>query len=64
MRGPKPAVLELQESERGALEALVRKHGTTQQIAQRGRMIILAAEGKNNEEIARDLRVCADTVRT
>jgi transposase len=64
MRGPKPAVLELKTNEREALEALIRKHGTPQQIAQRGRMILLAAEGKNNEEIARELGVCADTVRT
>lgn len=64
MRGPKPAALELSEREREALEALVRKYSTPQQIAQRGRMILLAAEGKNNEEIARELGVCADTVRT
>ncbi len=64
MRGPKPAVLELQENEREGLETLVRKHSTPQQIAQRGRMILEAAQGKNNEEIARDLGVCADTVRT
>jgi transposase len=64
MRGPKPAVLELKETEREALEALVRKHSTPQQIAQRGRMILLAAEGKNNEQVARELGACADTVRT
>jgi putative transposase len=64
MRGPKPAVLELSESEREELEALVRKHNTPQQLAQRARMILLAAEGKNNEEVARELGVCADTVRT
>jgi putative transposase len=64
MRGPKPAVLTLNEQEQEALEVLVRKHSTPQQIAQRGRMILLAAEGKNNEQIARELGACADTVRT
>lgn len=64
MRGPKPAVLELNENEREELEALVRKHSTPQQIAQRGRMILAAAQGKNNEQVARELGVCADTVRT
>jgi putative transposase len=64
MRGPKPAVLELNESEREELEALVRKHSTPQQIAQRARMILLAAQGNNNEEVARELGACADTVRT
>jgi putative transposase len=64
MRGPKPAVLELKEREREELEALVRKHSTPQQIAQRGRMILLAAQGMNNEQVARELGACADTVRT
>lgn len=64
MRGPKPAVLTLNETEREALEALVRKHSTPQQIAQRGRMILFAAEGKNNAQIARELGACVDTVRT
>lgn len=64
MRGPKPAVLELNETEREELEALVRKHSTPQQIAQRGRMILLAAQGNNNEQVARELGACADTVRT
>jgi hypothetical protein len=41
----------------------VRRHGTPQQQALRGRMILAAAEGKNNSQIARDLCVCVDTVR-
>ncbi len=64
MRGPKPAILELTETEREELEALVRKHNTPQQLAQRGRMILLAAQGMNNEQVARELGACADTVRT
>ncbi|GHO97395.1 hypothetical protein KSF_112680 [Reticulibacter mediterranei] len=64
MRGPKPAVLALSEREREALEALVRKHSMPQQIAQRGRMILLAAEGKSNAQIARELGACVDTVRS
>ncbi len=64
MRGPKPAAIELNENEREALEVLVRKHSTPQQIAQRGRMILLATQGNNNEQVARELGVCADTVRT
>jgi transposase len=64
MRGPKPAVLELNEREQEELEALVRKHSTPQQIAQRGRMILAAAQGKNNGQIARELGACVDTVRS
>jgi putative transposase len=64
MRGPKPKNLDLSEVERNELKALVRRHSTPQQVAQRGRMILAAAEGKNNSQIARDLGVCVDTVRS
>ncbi|HET8843745.1 MAG TPA: helix-turn-helix domain-containing protein [Ktedonobacteraceae bacterium] len=64
MRGPKPRELTLNEKEQKELEALVRRHTTPQQQALRGRIILAAAEGKNNTRIARDLRVSVDTVRT
>lgn len=63
MRGPKAAVLALNEREQKELEALVRRHTTPQQIAQRGRMILAAAQGKNNGQIARELGMKVDTVR-
>lgn len=63
MRGPKPEPLTLSDAEKTELERLVRRHGTPQQLALRGRMILAAAEGKNNSQIARDLGVCVDTVR-
>jgi putative transposase len=63
MRGPKPDPLILSDAEKTELERLVRRHGTPQQQALRGRMILAAAEGKNNSQIARDLGVCVDTVR-
>lgn len=63
MHGPKPAELALNEQEQKELEALVRRHNTPQQIAGRGRMILAAAQGKNNGQIARELGVKADTVR-
>src|SRR5436309_1831936 len=62
-KGPKPAEVQLDEEERNELEALVRRHSTPQQLAQRARMILGAAEGKRNAQIARDLEVCVDTVR-
>lgn len=64
MRGPKPEPLTLSDVEKSELERLVRRHGTPQQLALRGRMILAAAEGKNNSQVARDLGVCVDTVRT
>jgi transposase len=63
-KGPKPAELTLSEEEHKRLEALVHRHTTPQQLAKRGRMILLAAEGKRNAEIARELGVCVDTVRS
>ncbi len=64
MRGPKPETLTLSEQEHKELEALVRRHSTPQQVAQRGRMILAAAEGKNNSQSARALGVSVDTVRS
>ncbi|HEY6407914.1 MAG TPA: helix-turn-helix domain-containing protein [Ktedonobacteraceae bacterium] len=62
-KGPKPAELTLSEEERKELEALVRRHGTPQQLAKRGRMILGAADGKSNAQIAREVRASVDTVR-
>ncbi len=64
LRGPKPEPLSLSDAERNALEVLVRRHGTPQQLAQRGRIILAADQGKNNSQIARDLDLYVDTVRT
>lgn len=64
MRGPKPEPLSLSEAERNALEMFVRRHSTRQQLALRGRMILLADKGNNNGQIARELGVSVDTVRT
>lgn len=63
MRGPKPAVLELNERAQREVEALVRRHSTPQQLAQRGRVVLAAAQGKNNGQIARELVMKVDTVR-
>ena len=64
MRGPKPQELTLSEKEQKELEALVRRHNAPQQQALRGRIILAAAGGKNNTQIARELHVSVDTVRT
>jgi transposase len=63
-KGPKPADLTLRDEERKELEVFVRRHSTPQQLAKRGRMILAAAEGKRNAEIARELGICTDTVRS
>ena len=63
-KGPKPAELTLREQERKELEALVRRHSTPQQVAKRARIVLAAADGKRNAEIARELSVSVDTART
>ena len=64
MRGPKPERLSLNDAERNQLEVLVRRHSTPQQLALRGRIILLADQGKNNSQIARELAISVDTVRS
>jgi putative transposase len=63
MRGPKPPVVELSGEERQGLKALARARRTPQQIALRARIVLAAADGLNNTQIARQLGVDADTVR-
>lgn len=63
MRGPKPPQVELSTEERRGLERVVRAHRTPQQVALRARIVLAAADGLNNTQIARQLRVDADTVR-
>ena len=60
MPGRKPAKVELSEKVRQELEKLVARHTTEQQKAQRARIILKAAEGKNHAEIARELKISID----
>lgn len=63
MPGPKPPEIILTDAERRDLEKLVSRHTTEQQKALRGRILLLAAGGKNTPEIARELKTSLDTVR-
>jgi DNA-directed RNA polymerase specialized sigma24 family protein len=63
MPGPKPEPIELSDKVRCELEKLVARHTTGQQKTQRARIILKAAEGKNNAEIARELNQSIDMVR-
>jgi putative transposase len=54
MPGPKPSVINLNDLERQGLELLVRRYKTGQQEVIRARIVLLAAMGKNNREIADD----------
>ncbi len=63
VRGPKPPMIALTAVERRELAALVRRHTTPQQLALRARIVLAAADGANNGQIARDLAVSVDMVR-
>lgn len=63
MPGPRPPSVDLTDEGRRELEGLVRRHKTGQQLADRARIVLLAADGLNNSEIARQLTLEPDTVR-
>lgn len=63
MPGPQPPAIELTATARHDLEALLRRHTTPQQLALRARIVLAAADGLNNCQIARDLAVSLPTVR-
>jgi putative transposase len=63
MRGPQPPAVTLSDEERQELDTLIRRHTTPQQIAQRARIVVQAADGHTNGQIARDLGLDVDTVR-
>ena len=62
MRGPKPVVVELSESERVRLAQWARRGKTAQALAQRSRIILACAQGGSNTEIAAEWGLARDTV--
>jgi transposase len=63
MPDPNARVVILSDAEQQGLEKLVKRHTVGQQFALRGRIVLLAAMGKKNTEIAKALKVTLDTVR-
>jgi len=53
MPGPKPPQIVLSDQERGALASLVRAQTTGQALVRRARVVLLAAVGYSNMDIAR-----------
>jgi putative transposase len=53
----------LTEKEREALMQIIKRHRSEQQQVLRARIILAAAEGHGNAQIARDLSIHVDTVR-
>jgi transposase len=63
MPGLKPPPIELTPDEQKGLEQLVKRHTTRQQIALRARIVMQAATGQNNAEVARALGISLDAAR-
>src|SRR5215218_2257663 len=63
MRGPKPPRIEVRAPERAALTRLARAHTSGQQLAQRARIVLAAADGLNNTQIGVALGLAAKTAR-
>jgi transposase len=56
--------IELNDFVRRELTALTRKHGAPQALAERARIVLAAAAGLKNKEIASKLLICTHTVGT
>ena len=63
MSGSQPGAITLSGEERHALERLVRAGTTGQQVALRARIVLAAATGQNNTQVAATLGIAAKTAR-
>jgi putative transposase len=63
MPGPQPIQVQVSEIQKDELQILVGRHQVAQQIALRARIILAAADGQSNAQIARTMHVTVDTVR-
>ncbi len=63
MASPYPVQIELDEAARQGLVELIRRYSTPQQMVMRARIVLLAAEGKNHQQIAQALGVSVDMAR-
>jgi len=63
MPGPQPPLIQLTADDRQGIEKLIRQHRLAQQKALRARIVLLAADGKNNPEIVHELKISLDMVR-
>lgn len=55
--------IQLSKAEETALNKIVKKHKTGQQIVKRARIVLAANEGKGNHQIKRELQLGLNTVR-
>jgi putative transposase len=63
MRGPQPVAVTLSARQRGLLEQFIRRSTAPQALVQRAQVILAAATGANNEQIAQQAGLTRRTVR-
>lgn len=63
MPSPVPARIELTDDERAQLVAWERRRASAQALALRSRIVLAAAEGPNNTQIAQQLGIAVSSVR-
>jgi putative transposase len=63
MPGPRPQPIVLTDPQRETLEHLTRRRSSSQGLVRRARIVLAAAEGHNNEQIARRLGINRETAR-
>jgi len=64
MPDPRPPKITLSERQRNLLEQIVRRHSSPQGLVQRAQVILLSAKNINNTQIAQQLQLARNTVRT
>ena len=58
---PKP--IELENNEEQELSRILSRHSTSQQVAKRAKIILMASQGKNHRQIARELKISREMAR-
>jgi putative transposase len=64
MRGPQPPAVVLSDRLRGVLEHLARRQTSPQRLVRRLQIVLAAADGRNNDQIARHCGVNRGTAQT
>ena len=64
MPGPKPTPIELTARQREILERLARRETNPQRLVRRCNVVLEAADGANNTQVGRRLKIQRSTART
>ena len=63
MAGPQPTVIKLSDRQQRVLKQLLRRQTSTQRLVRRVNIILMAANGSNNEQIAKRFGLHRESIR-